>query len=139
MGHGHSCDSMAWAEVTALLGDMFIFFLALIQRKNVLEREEWTPELKEQQWRRWRIRTALAIKKYILKDPTPGGQQRGRCCRFPPTFNICDTCQTHFSTSVLPESEDWLSSGWAPPPTLRQAICIHHSSLQMSGQLMHST
>ena len=50
-------------EVTALLEDMFIFFLALIQRKNVVERDEWTPELKERQWLRWRIRTALAMEK----------------------------------------------------------------------------
>lgn len=45
--------------VTALLEDMFIFFLALIQRKNVVERDEWTPELKERQWLRWRIRTGF--------------------------------------------------------------------------------
>jgi hypothetical protein len=64
-------------EVTALLEDMFIFFLALIQRKNVVERDEWTPELKERQWLRWRIRTALAMEKCTLKDQRGGNSAAG--------------------------------------------------------------
>ena len=65
-----------WSEVTALLGDMFIFFLALIQRKNVVEKDEWTPDLKEQQRRRWRIRT---VEKCTLKDQGHRGGNSAEC------------------------------------------------------------
>ena len=91
-----------WSEVTALLEDIFIFFLALIQRKNVVEKDEWTPDLKEQQRRRWRIRT---MEKCTLKDQCQG-QQCGMSGGFPPVLscvscNTCGSCLLHSSYCEL--------------------------------------
>ena len=42
--------------VTALVGDFVIVTLALLQRKTVLERIEWSEESKKKQRFKWRIR-----------------------------------------------------------------------------------
>lgn len=35
--------------LSACLGDVIIFLLFMVQRRRVVEREEWTPEMKQKQ------------------------------------------------------------------------------------------
>ena len=43
-------------EVTGFVGEFVIKMLARLQQKTVLERTEWTDDLKKKQWVKWRIR-----------------------------------------------------------------------------------
>ena len=43
-------------EVTGFVGEFVIKMLARLQQKTVLERTEWTNDLKKKQWFKWRIR-----------------------------------------------------------------------------------
>lgn len=45
------------AEVTATLGDGIILLFFLLQKKNVVEHSEWTPDMKRRQRLRWSVRT----------------------------------------------------------------------------------
>ena len=45
--------------MTGLAGDLVIVLLAMLQRKTVLERSEWTEDSKKKQRFKWRIRRGL--------------------------------------------------------------------------------
>ncbi|CAJ1381812.1 unnamed protein product [Effrenium voratum] len=45
--------------LSACLGDVIIFLLFMVQRRRVVEREEWTPEMKQKQVSRWWWRSCI--------------------------------------------------------------------------------